>query len=229
MSSRMSVANISKQASLLRLTISGTNASKIVDYLNELCAQFIQRDLDLKNRVSENTIKFIDKELVGIQESLTEAEVDLQNFQQGNDFMDLGTQASDLFNYMKEQEKRKAEMELNLKYYSDLKVYIEANLDEPDKLIAPSAMGIQDPLLNNLVSKLVELSSKKQTQLITSTDKNPVVISLDQQIAQTKLTLLENINNIINNKYIHKSAVIHRLICKKGRNRCCVTVSDCGI
>ncbi|MBQ4205838.1 MAG: hypothetical protein II662_04195, partial [Bacteroidales bacterium] len=199
MSSGMSVSNMNKQASLLILTQQGTNAAKITDYLNEVCNQFIQRDLDLKNRVSDNTIKFIDNELVGIQESLSKAEVDLQRFQQGNDFMNLSTQANDLFNYLKEQEKRKAELELNLKYYTDLKVYIEANLDEPDKLIAPSAMGIQDPLLNSLVSRLVDLSSKKSTQLITSTDKNPVVISLDQQIAQTKLQLLENINNIINN------------------------------
>ena len=199
MSRSMSVSNISKQASLLGLTMTGNNAAKITDYLNQVCNEFIQRDLDQKNRVSENTIKFIDNELVGIQESLDKAEIDLQSFQQGNDFMNLDKQATDLFNYMKDQEKRKAELELSLKYYTDLKDYIEANLDEPDKLIAPSAMGIQDPLLNQLVSKLVDLSSKKQTQLITSTDKNPVVISLDQQIAQTKLTLLENINNIINN------------------------------
>ena len=122
MSSGMSVANINKQASLVVLTQKGTNPGKITDFLNEVCNQFIQRDLDLKNRVSDNTIKFIDNELVGIQESLSKAEVDLQNFQQGNDFMNLSTQANDLFNYLKEQEKRKAELELNLKYYSDLKV-----------------------------------------------------------------------------------------------------------
>ena len=87
MSSRMTVANISKQASLLGLTIQGNNAAKITDYLNQLCEEFIQRDLDNKNRVSENTIKFIDKELVGIQESLDKAEIDLQSFQQGNDFI----------------------------------------------------------------------------------------------------------------------------------------------
>lgn len=199
MMSNLSVNNTQKQSSLILLTIQGTNAAKIVDYLNQLCAEYIKRDLDIKNKVSENTIKFIDKELMGIQESLDKAEIDLQTFQQGNDFMNLDAQATELFNYLKANEKRRSELELNLKYYKDLKTYIQANLDEPDKLIAPSAMGINDPLLNSLVSSLVELSSRKSTQLITSTDKNPVVISLDQQIAQTKRQLLENINNIINN------------------------------
>ena len=144
MSRRLTVTTINKEASLLRLTMTGTNPAKITDYLNQLCIEFIQRELDLKNVVSENTIKFIDNELIGIQESLDKAGIDLQSFQQGNDFMNLDKQSNDLFNYLKDQEKRKAEMELNLKYYTDLKVYIEANLDEPDKLIAPSAMGIDE-------------------------------------------------------------------------------------
>jgi uncharacterized protein involved in exopolysaccharide biosynthesis len=199
MSSNMSVGTINKEASLIKLTMRGYNAEKITDYLNQLCYEFIKRDLDLKNKVSENTIKFIDNELVGIQASLDRAEYELQTFKQGNDFMNLDSQSNDLFKYVTDQEKKRAELELSLKYYKDLQTYVRANLDEPDKLIAPSAMGIQDPLLNKLVARLVELSSMKSTQLITSTDKNPVVISLDQQIAQTKETLLENINNIISN------------------------------
>ena len=199
MMSNMSVATTSKESTILLVTLKGSNPRKITTYLNQLCSEFVLRDLESKNRVSENTIMFIDNELVGIQENLNKAEVDLQNFQQGNDFMNLSTQAEDLFNYLKEQERRRAELELNLKYYNDLKEYVTENLNEPDKLIAPSAMGIQEPLLNSLVSKLVELSSKKSIQLITSTEKNPIVVTIDQQISQTKQTLLENINNMINN------------------------------
>ena len=199
MMSNMSVATTSKESTILLVTLKGSNPRKITTYLNQLCSEFVLRDLESKNRVSENTIMFIDNELVGIQENLNKAEVDLQNFQQGNDFMNLSTQAEDLFNYLKEQERRRAELKLNLKYYNDLKEYVTENLNEPDKLIAPSAMGIQEPLLNSLVSKLVELSSKKSIQLITSTEKNPIVVTIDQQISQTKQTLLENINNMINN------------------------------
>lgn len=60
-------------------------------------------------------------------------------------------------------------------------------------------MGIQDPLLNKLVSTLVELSAEKSIQLLTSTEKSPAVQSIDEQITQTKTALLENINNMISN------------------------------
>ena len=65
--------------------------------------------------------------------------------------------------------------------------------------MVPSAMGIQDQMLNKLVLELVALSSKKAEQLATSTEKNPIVQTIDEQIIQTKKQLLENITNMINN------------------------------
>ena len=92
MMSNMSVATTSKESTILLVTLKGSTPRKITTYLNQLCSEFVLRDLESKNRVSENTIMFIDNELVGIQENLNKAEVDLQNFQQGNDFMNLSTQ-----------------------------------------------------------------------------------------------------------------------------------------
>ena len=194
-----SIAPISKQSSVIQLTIKGNNAKKITDFLNQLCVEYIKRDLEMKNQVQENTIRFIDNQLGGIQDSLSKAEVDIQVFQQGNDFMNLDAQATQLFNYLKEQEKRRAELELNLKYYNNIKTYLQDNIDDLDKLVAPSAVGIQDPILNTTVNKLVELFQTKSTQLLTSTEKNPIVKTIDEQIIQTKKVLLENINNLINN------------------------------
>lgn len=199
MMSNYAIAPISKESSVLRLTVQGNNARKITEFLNQLCLEYIKRDLEMKNQVQENTIRFIDNQLGGIQDSLSKAEVDIQVFQQGNDFMNLDAQATQLFNYLKEQEKRRAELELNLKYYNNIKTYLQDNIDDLDKLVAPSAVGIQDPILNTTVNKLVELFQTKSTQLLTSTEKNPIVKTIDEQIIQTKKVLLENINNLINN------------------------------
>ena len=65
----------------------------------------MERNLEQKNLVSENTVIFIDEQLIGIQDSLNKAEVDLQVFQEGNDFMDLRTQSSEMFNRLKDIER----------------------------------------------------------------------------------------------------------------------------
>lgn len=197
--SNISISQSTKNSSILNITIQGYNAQKITDYLNKLLEEYMERNLEQKNLVSENTVIFIDEQLIGIQDSLHKAETDLQVFQEGNDFMDLGAQSQEMFNRLKDIERRKSELELSIKYYQNLQDYINKNIDDLNKLVVPSAMGIQDQMLNKLVLELVALSSKKAEQLATSTEKNPIVQTIDEQIIQTKKQLLENITNMINN------------------------------
>ncbi len=200
--SNVSIAQTTKNSSILKLTLNGGNPQKITDYLNQLLEEYLERNLEQKNLVSENTVIFIDEQLVGIQDSLSKAEHDLQIFQEGNDFMDLSAQSREMFNYLKQIEKRKAELELSIKYYNNLQDYIKKNIDDIDKLIVPSAMGIQDPTLNMLAAELVKLSSEKSKILSVSKEKNPNVQTLNEQIVQTKKQLIENIDNMINNTYV---------------------------
>ena len=197
--SSVSISQSTKNSSILNLSIQGNNINKITDYLNQLLYEYMERNLEQKNLVSENTVIFIDEQLIGIQDSLQKAETDLQIFQEGNDFMDLGAQSQEMFNRLKDIERRKSEFELSIKYYQNLQDYINKNIDDLNKLVVPSAMGIQDQMLNKLVLELVALSSKKAEQLATSTEKNPIVQTIDEQIIQTKKQLLENITNMINN------------------------------
>ena len=197
--SRLSIAQSTKTSSILNLTIQGYNPHKITDYLNQLLNEYMERNLEQKNLVSENTVIFIDEQLIGIQDSLNKAEVDLQVFQEGNDFMDLRTQSSEMFNRLKDIERRKSELELSIKYYKNLQDYINKNIDDLNKLVVPSAMGIQDQMLNKLVLELAAISSEKSKLLAVSTEKNLIVQNLDEQIIQTKKQLLENISNMIHN------------------------------
>lgn len=197
--SNLTIAQTSKASSILGLSLQGHNPHKITDYLNQLMEEYMERNLEQKNLVSENTVIFIDEQLIGIQDSLHKAETDLQIFQEGNDFMDLTAQSKEMFEHLKDIEKRKSELELSLKYYENLQDYINKNLDDLNKLVVPSAMGIQDQMLNKLVVELVALSSKKAEQLATSTEKNPIVLTIDEQIIQTKKQLSENIANMIHN------------------------------
>lgn len=197
--SNVSIGLTTKTSSILKMTIQGHNSRKITDYLNKLLEEYMERNLEQKNTISKNTVLFIDEQLIGIQDSLNKAEYDIQSFQEGNVLMDLDAQSKDMFNNLKNVEKRKSELELSIRYYENLQNYIKKNIDDINKIVVPSAMGIQDQMLNKLVLELVSLSSEKSKKLVTSTENNPLVQTLDEQIIQTKKQLLENIDNLINN------------------------------
>src|SRR5690606_17406201 len=57
-------------------------------------------------------------------------------------------------------------------------------------------LGIQDPTLVGLTSKYNELQLERQKLLRTVQPANPLVQSLDEQLANLKTNILENLSNI---------------------------------
>ena len=193
------VSATSKQSSVVSIVMSGSNPKKIVEFTNMLMSEYVNRGLEKKNMVSENTIRFIDDELTGIQESLGSAASELKDFRTQNDLMNLDMQATQIYNNLQALERERAEITVNVKIYKRLQDYIKGQIDDPENLAAPSTMGINDPLLNQLVRDLVTLSQTKATQLLTQTEQHPQIVKLNEQIVTTKKTLLETINNLVIN------------------------------
>ena len=61
-------------------------------------------------------------------------------------------------------------------------------------LVAPSAMEVQDEVLNNLISELLSLNNQRMNYLQMNNSKNLFLKDLEIQINQLKNTILENIN-----------------------------------
>ena len=217
--SRFSVSPITKQASVASVVMSGTNKQKIVEFVNLLMNEYVNRGLEQKNIVSENTIQFIDNELSGIQESLNQAETELKDFRQQNDAMNIDLQTSQVYTNLRSLEKERAEMTVNVKIYKRLQDYIKVQIDDPENLAAPSTMGISDPLLNQLARDLVNLSQTKATQLLTQTEQHPQIVKLNEQIVTTKKALLENVNNLVENAQMSLNEINRRISALESESR----------
>ncbi|MEI6748910.1 MAG: Wzz/FepE/Etk N-terminal domain-containing protein, partial [Bacteroidota bacterium] len=190
---------INKEASVVEISLKGGNVQKSVDFLNKLSEMYIQRGLDKKNQIATNTISFISTQLIEIGDSLTNTESKLQNFLTTNKVMDIDYQSQQVFEYMKELDKQKAELIVKSKYYNYLKEYLGKNQYNIDDLVVPSSMGIEDPVLNQIIGELSNLYNERSERLTTSKAGNPMIIQIDQKILNSKRSMAENINNIVNN------------------------------
>ena len=209
--SSFSVSPVTKQASVAAVSMKGTNRLKIVEFVNLLMNEYVSRGLEKKNLVSENTIKFIDNELSGHPRVVEQAETDLKDFRQQNDLMNLDLQANQVYTNIQALEKERAEMTVNVKIYKQLQEYIRVQINDPENLAAPSTMGINDPLLNQLARDLVNLSQAKATQMLTLTEQHPQIVKLNEQIVTTKKALLENVNNLVNNAQMSLNEIERRI------------------
>ena len=91
-----------------------------------------------------------------------------------------------------------------------LKTYFDNN-NSTKNIVVPSAMGINDPLLNELISELSNLYSQLEVASVNSKEEHPVVQSLQKQISNTKVKLNENIENIISSSELSLIDIDNRI------------------
>lgn len=192
--SQISAINTSKTSSLVVISMEGENKYKISDFLNTLSNAYLDRNLEKKNRIAINTVKFIDSQISEVSDSLSIAESKLQNFRTTNQVMDISFQGQKSFEKMGELESQRALLLMQQKYYDYIRDYFNRNNDMSD-LIAPSSMGVQDPLLNQLILDLIALNTERTNLLNRGNTKNLFLNNIEIQIGNLKKTINENISN----------------------------------
>lgn len=193
----LSIAPIEKKSTIIMLTHTGYVPQKEVDYLNKLCEIFIRKGLEEKNQISLNTIDFIDQQLSIITDSLKIAENDLQNFKLNSKVMDISAEGAAILDKLIKLQTNKAQILEQSKYYDYLIKYIQDKKDFSD-IIAPTSIGIQDPLLVSLISGLSLLYNSKAELQYSSKEKNPGLNAINVKIQNARQALLEDVKSIIN-------------------------------
>ncbi len=194
---KVSVTPNDKRGTVLALSLSGESAQKEVDYVNTLMDVYIQNGLDEKNRTSTNAIEFIDQQKGFVSDSLRRTEDVLQNFRLNNKSFNFSQEGNAVFARLTQLQTEKLEVKTRSNYYEYLQNYVdrEANLNQ---IVAPSIMGISDPLLNSLVGELVKLSTEKAILTQSSNpENNPIIRNLNAQIGTIMNSLRENVKQLV--------------------------------
>lgn len=188
-------ANItSRTSSLVVISLDGENKYKITDFLNTMSDVYLQKNLEKKNRIAINTVKFIDSQISEVSDSLNYAESKLQSFRTSNRVMDISYQGQQSLERMSQLERERAVLIMQQKYYAYISEYFEKSKDLSD-LVAPSSMNVQDPLLNQLIAQLIALSSERSNLLKQGNIKNLRLNTIEIQIDNLKRTINENIQS----------------------------------
>lgn len=197
---RLDVTPGDEESNLIYIRLESRQPARDVNYLNELANVYIEFGLEEKNKIADNTLRFISNQIVGITDSLQVASKDFTNFRSRNKIVDLGQEASMVVQSLEQIETEEAASKMRLEYYNNLKKYL-SDAKQMKDLVAPSVVGITDNTLNALVLKLTDLYSQRELLSYSVQEKNPNLITLDNTIQYTQKILRENIDNLLNNTY----------------------------
>ncbi len=193
--SKLKVSQQSKYSSLIMLSVSGEIIEKEINFLNALTDTYIKFGLTEKNEITTNAVKFIDDQLHRINDSLKNSSNQLEEFSNKQNFVVEGN-SDKVYEELDFLEKKKAEFQIQKKYYQYLLSYIEQNNDMK-KVVSPSAVGISDMLLGQMISELYTLQSEQTSLAFSAKEKNHTFGVIELKIKNTRANLIENLSNLI--------------------------------
>lgn len=195
-SSKLSVEWAEEGASVVNLKLNGELPNKEIAFLKKLIELYTLRDLNQKREAASNSKQFIDQQLAYISDSLKKIETQLQLFKDENTVVDIDVEAQRILSKITILEKSKSEYIVRKNYFNYLEDYLEKP-DQKQQVILPSSIGVSDPVLVSLVSKLVDLQFKINSyEGSLNTNENPVAVNFSKEISNVKGSILESVSNL---------------------------------
>jgi tyrosine-protein kinase Etk/Wzc len=195
-SSRLSVDAVSKQASVVNLTISDANKKRAVSILAALIDIYNMQGLNDKNLVTANTIEFLNERLRAVSQDLQGVEGQVQRFKSANQLTDISKDAQQYMDLARGIDLQKAESQTKLNIVSALEKELIVNQDNPG--LVPSTLGIEESSLASLVEKhnTLVLEKERVEKNKEVGPQNPRLIDLRQQVQETRSKLLSNVRTL---------------------------------
>lgn len=185
-----------RNSSILKLSIKGRNKRKNADFLNSHANNFLHRDYSKKDRKAQETINFIDKQLLEVSYRLNQSESHLETFRSQAQILNLDYQANHFFGNLDALEDDKAKLLIKEKYYQYLGKYLETHMADDSDLLAPSSLGIDDPLLSGLIGELMKLNAERADLQINARRENPYLSNVQARILNARNTIQESLLNV---------------------------------
>jgi tyrosine-protein kinase Etk/Wzc len=157
----------------------------------------MEMELEEKNRVSKNTVDFIDKQISGVADSLNYFESSLESYRSKNKTYNVEVEGSSVYKEITELERQLSQEKWKRQYFMNLQTYLVR--ESYDQIIIPSGIGIEDPVLNGLIQNLITLQRERSNYLNTLTEASPLVREVTRKIDDTNASLLEALRNANNN------------------------------
>ena len=190
---RLKATAASKEGTIVRLSLDGTNRKKDRDFLEKLIEVSLNNNLERKNLEAVRIIKFIEDQLIGISDSLNITEEKLQNFRAANKVMDMSAQGQQIIDQAMTLENEKARLIIESNYYEYLSDYLSKD-NSGEIPVSPATMGITDPGLTKLVLELTDLQSQYFSKSMM--DKNPMKLQIAQKLRNTRDALIETLKGV---------------------------------
>lgn len=180
------------QSTLLYLSLVDPVLEKAKTVLNTIVEIYNQDGVYYRSEITANTDRFIDSRILDISNELNIVDQGVEEFKTKNRLTDMTVEAEIAL---------QSDSDINNKiinFQSQLKLidYLLANLQKNTDDFLPTNLGIEDNNTSQNASMYNQLLLEKNRLLKGSSELNPTVINLSQQLNSLRQAIIQNLSNL---------------------------------
>ncbi len=183
---------ITKLVDVVTLSVKVNNIQKGKDVLNTLTEIYNRDAIEQINRSANNTAGFIDGRLRLISGELSDVERDVENYKQVNQLTDISSNAKIYLERNNEFDQQRITVETQLSLIRFVEEFINKPVNQT--ALIPN-LGLTDVGLVTVIQKYNELVINRERVASGSSEENPVIRTLNQQIASARKAIQISIAN----------------------------------
>ncbi|MBN2412643.1 AAA family ATPase [candidate division KSB1 bacterium] len=185
-------ANSITGSDVIEIKVEATSPISAKYIANSITDILIQRNLEIVGKEAINVRSIIDKQLITYKEQLDRAEYNLKLYKEENKVTEVNQQAQEVLRRITEAENLLNQTITSLDAAKERLSNIQGRLEEERKGLVPSVTKTTSLRAQNLRDKLIELQNQYTTLKVQEySDNHPQMVSLKEQIEETKKNLLE--------------------------------------
>lgn len=194
----LSINSKERESTLAEIIVRVENRSLGIAFLDALVNSYIEKNIDEANFLANQTIEHIDNQLVDVADDLSASERQLQQIRSSQRIMNIEEKSQNVYGELQGVRLLRDDAQRRLNQLSELYNYYSENRDSTG-VIAPPSLGLNDPMLLNLVQELTNLTTERQRIISQDQLRNPRLVQLENSIESLKKVIIENLRFSINN------------------------------
>ncbi|WP_353777543.1 polysaccharide biosynthesis tyrosine autokinase [Winogradskyella sp. 3972H.M.0a.05] len=191
---KISVDATNETSNIVKLTVNENIAPKAKLILDKLIEKYNDDVVNDKQKIVEATSEFINNRLNIVSNELEQVDYTAETLQKNNRLTALSSQSNIFLQSEKENEAKLIATSNQIQLIDYMKDHLSENGDNSDLL--PADVGIADNSVAQITKSHNELVLQRNRILKNSSEKNPTVINLNNQISALKANLNQSLENI---------------------------------
>ncbi len=189
----LTVTPSSKLSTIVYLNFTDEVPVRGEDILNELIKSYNLAAINEKNNLAKNTLSFVEDRLNAVGKDLDSIENKIQRYKSGKDAVDISTQGQLFLQNVSANDQKMSDVSMRLAVLDQVEKSVTAKNNSGS--IVPSTLGVNDPVLSELLNKLYASELEYEKLKSTVGENNHLLLSVADQINKIRPDILENIQS----------------------------------